>query len=156
MNCSPTLSAEEFKILHNTLWDLDCLQDERVQVLVERIRKQVLGRAYEQDNRAFETKHDYYSNFQESLKLSAIWSIYELEPGEFSKEHPYKGAVQLAYSDHWGDKPVFVEIKGSKWSDLYKAADEAIRLSGDNHHIFIERFSPNPKEPQQLRLTTGS
>jgi hypothetical protein len=83
-----------------------------------------------------------------------VWSIYEVE--DLGQPHPYKGAMQICYRDHWGDEPVFRAITGTTWADLYAAADRAILESGDQHHIFIERFKPNPAEPLQLILQTGS
>ena len=154
MNCSPTLTAEEFKVLHNSLWELSNIDHPKVAELVERIRSQALAGAYEQDNRAFERKHDQYRHWQKHYDLKTVWSIYEVE--NMTLCHPYKDALQVAYVDHWGDEPVFVEIQGKDWNALYRAADEAIRRSGDQHHIFIEQFRPNPKNPQQLLLTTGS
>lgn len=159
MNVAPTLSAEEFKTLHNCLWELDCLQDQRVQEIVERIRRVALKGAYEQDARAFDTKFDVFNTAQNLWGFKTVWSIYEVE--DLEAQHPFPGALQVAYVDHWGEEPVFVEIKTEgaghgTWLDLWRAADEAIRKSGDQHHIFIEQFRPNPKNPQQLLLTTGS
>lgn len=159
MNCSPTLSAEEFKVLHNTLWELSNIDNPKVAELVERIRSQALAGAYEQDNRAFERKHDIYRKVQKHWGFKTIWSLYEVE--DLEAQHPFAGAAQVAYVDHWGDEPVFVEIKtegagSGTWIDLWRAADEAIQRSGDQHHVFIEQFRPNPKNPQQLLLSTGS
>ena len=156
MNCSPTLSAEEFKVLHNTLWDLSRIDDTRVQALVERIRKVALKGAYEQDHRAFETKHDYYSEYQRGHGLRAIWSIFELDVGGFDQVDPFKGATHVEYADHWGGTTVVEEITGPTWGDLYRAADRCIQRSGDAHHVFIEAFRPVAEKPQILRLTTGS
>jgi len=156
MNCAPTLTAEEFKILHNTLWELGNIDHPRVQQLVEQIRTQALKGAYEQDNSAFESKYDYYSAFQKDNGLKTIWSIYELPVHGFLADHPFTAAAEICYKDHWGEEAVYETIQGSTWADLYRAADRCIQRSGDTHHIFIEGFEPVANQPHQLRLTTGS
>ncbi len=156
MNCSPTLSAEEFKVLHNSLWELGNIDNPRVQQLVEQIRTVALKGAYEQDHTAFETKHDYYAEYQRGHSLRSIWSIFDLPVGGFDQVDPFKGVTHLVYKDHWGEDAVVEEIKGPTWGDLYRAADAAIRKSGDDHHIFIEHFYTVAEQPHQLRLTTGS
>ena len=155
MNCSPTLTAEEFKVLHNTLWELGRINDPRVEVLVERIRKVALKGAYEQDNRSFEQKHDHYRDVRSRLGLKTTWSLYEVE--DLSEDHPYRDATHVVYSEHWGAGGEVIEpILGSTWASLYVAADAAIRESGDGHHTFIESFTPITDKPGHLRLSTGS
>ena len=161
-----TLKAEDFRTVHNTLCELreveqrlnEVISEQMVQRLHRVIKgfEQGLADAYRQDNEQFESKMDYYSQFQKNNQLKTIWSIYELPIHGFLGEHPYKGAQQLAYRDHWGDEPVFAEIQGTTWADLYRAADQCIRNSGDDHHCFIEQLKPNPAEPLQLILQTGS
>jgi hypothetical protein len=161
-----TLKAEDFRTVHNTLCELreveqrlnEVISEQMVQRLHRVIKgfEQGLADAYRQDNEQFESKMDYYSEFQKNNQLKTIWSIYELPIHGFLGEHPYKGAQQLAYKQHWGDGPVFEEIQGPTWADLYRAADRCIQRSGDQHHCFIESFVVNPQQPDQLLLTTGS
>lgn len=157
MNCSPTLTADEFKELHNTLWELGRIDHPTVQTLVERIRKVALKSAYEQDDQAFQSKYDYYQDYQKMHRLRSIWSIYELEtsPG-FNGVDPYKGAEYVVYDNHWGNEEAVQKIGGPTWGDLYRAADAAITASGDEHHVFIESFTPIEDRPGYLRLGTGS
>jgi hypothetical protein len=164
MNCSPVLTAQEFKTVHNALCDLDSvarlleevLRPELYIKLVkarDEIRKG-LKSAYEQDNRAFESKSTHYQMTQEDLELSAIWSMYEVD--RMTDRHPYAGADRVVYKDHWGEKPVSCSINGLSWSALYVAANACIRDSGDNHHVFIEDFIPMEDDPRTLYLITGS
>ena len=37
-----------------------------------------------------------------------------------------------------------------------KIADKLIRMSGDSHHIFIENFNEDMKNPDHYELSTGS
>ena len=149
MNCSPTLTAEEFKTIHNTLW---AMQYDGMDAVTgaEKIREALKG-AYEQDNNAFELKSDHYEKVQQDLGLSAIWSMFEVE--DLGARHPFEGAQTLVYSEHWGVKAMRVPINGLTWAALYVAANAAIRDSGDDHHMFIEHFTQNGDE---LILSTGS
>ena len=161
-----TLYSEDFKIVHNTLCELRSLQERVTGVISNDLADQLhriiknfetgLSAAYDQDNAQFESKMDYYSDFKSENGLRSIWSVYELPIHGFLKDHPYKGAVQVAYGQHWGDEIVCEEIQGGTWADLYRAADRCIRRSGDDHHIFIEAFTVNPNTPNQLILHTGS
>jgi len=156
MNCSPTLSVDEFRVLHNTLCELSYIDDGKVQGLVERIRNVALKGAYEQDNRAFDTKHGYYTKYQRDHDLQATWSIYSLEQGGFENISPFANFKYVVYTDHCGDTEVVKPIEGSTWGDLYRAADQAIGESGDMLHCFIERFKPIASRPEHLQLFTGS
>ncbi len=162
-----TLRAEDFKTVHNTLCELRSVVGdmERSMIKIERLESIISGferglaDAYAQDSAAFDRKHDCFYAAQKLWGFKTVWSIYEVE--DLESQHPFPGALQVAYVDHWGDEPVFEEIKTEgkghgTWLDLWAAADRAIRRSGDGHHCFIERFTPNPKEPTQLLLQTGS
>lgn len=163
MNCNPTLTADEFKTVHNTLCELRSLASRMMHSMikvdeVERIIgqfEQGLKGAYEQDNRAFEQKHDQYRHWQKHYGLKSIWSLYEVD--NMTLCHPYKDAEYVVYGDHWGDSGEIVrKIEGKDWNALYRAADSAIQASGDEHHIFIEQFRPIKDKPGHLRLSTGS
>lgn len=162
MNCNPTLTANEFKTIHNALWELDCLVQRMDGVINQElfdklyktsktIREGLKG-AYEQDNTAFETKNNHYSSVQETNEFSSIWSMYEVN--DMNSEHPYPEDAFVVYSQHWGDKPVHCAVYGKTWVDIYRAADNCIRNSGDNHHVFIENFIL--KNGNELHMTTGS
>lgn len=155
MNCDVTLTAEEFKVLHNSLCDLNRFsQFKEIEEIVERIRKVALKSAYEQDNRAFESKHDYFYSVQKEMKFRSIWSVYEIT--DFYKDHPWPQARDIVYDNHWGERDIIQPIEGTRWIDLYRAADLAIQASGDSHHCFIESFTPIQDSPELLRLSTGS
>lgn len=144
MLCSVTLTAEEFKTIHNAL----CFAPNRgLDATVDAIREALKG-AYEQENTVFERKMDYYRRFQKEHKLEAIWSMYELDEHGFLKDHPYSSDAFVCYQGQ--HVPVF----GNTWGDIYRAADWAIRNSGDQHHIFIEAFEL--KNGNELHLVTGS
>ena len=144
MNTAITLTAEEFKQIHNAL----CFaHTDGIQKTVETIRAALAG-AYQQEEQDFDRKMDYFRRFQEENKLETIWSIYELEEHGFLKDHPYTSDAFVCYQGQ--HVPVF----GNTWGDIYRAADWAIRNSGDAHHIFIEAFEL--RNGNELHLVTGS
>lgn len=154
MNCSPTLTAEEFKTIHNSLYYLDCLGNEKVTELVEKMRGALKG-AYEQERKSFNAKSDHYEDVRGQLGLGdSVWSIFEVE--NLSDRHPFEGVDRVVYKDHWGDKPVSCSVNGLTWAALYIAANACIRDSGDKHHIYIEQFKPAKDDPRTLILSTGS
>lgn len=161
-----TLHSHDFKTVHNTLCELRSIVEDMQQsmVKVERLEaviqsfEQGLADAYRQDNEAFDRKHDCYSLAQRVNGFRSVWSIYEVE--DLEAQHPFPGALEVVYSEHWGGESVIEEIKiegrgHGTWVDLWDAADRCIRRSGDDHHVFIEAFYP-VAGTQQLRLTTGS
>jgi hypothetical protein len=161
-----TLRGEDFSTVHNTLCELRDIEQRLNDVLsadmVDRLHRVIKGfesglaNAYSQDNRVFDSKMDYYNEFKEANGLRTVWSIYELAVHGFLQDHPYQGAAEVCYRDHWGEEPVYETILGPTWADLYRAADRCIQRSGDTHHIFIEAFETVADQPHQIRLTTGS
>jgi len=144
VNTSVTLTADEFSKIHNAL----CFANSKgIEATVDAIREALAG-AYAQENQDFESKMDYYRRFQAENNLEAIWSMYELEEHGFLRGHPYSSDVFVYYQG--AHVPVF----GPTWGDIYRAADWAIRNSGDQHHIFIEAFEL--RNGNELHLVTGS
>ena len=164
MNCNPTLTAEEFKTIHNALCDMrsvyNTIQGVVSEPVTDRLARAIkdmeagLANAYEEDNNAFDRKNSHFRDVQEELGLRSIWSIYEVD--NMSDRHPFEGADRVVYKDHWGEQPVECSINGLTWTALYVAADACIRDSGDGHHVFIECFKPSKEDPRTLILSTGS
>jgi hypothetical protein len=155
---SVTISDSDFKTIHNALCDLrwavdamdhSIIKTERFENIVAQFEQGLKG-AYAQDNDAFDRKHDYYYMFQQDNGLKAIWSIFSLPEHGFLRDHPWQGAKVLVY------KGATAQILGQTWGDLYRAADQVIERSGDQHHIFIEAFGKYATDNSMLTLTTGS
>ena len=165
MNCSPTLTAEEFKTIHNALCDLDSITRQLEDVLkpelytklaksARKIREGLAG-AYDQDDKAYSRKSRHYDSVKSELGLkNSEWSVFEVE--NLSERHPFEGADRVVYRNHWGERPVSSSINGLTWAALWVAADACIRDSEDEHHVFIEDFRFDSKEPRTLVLVTGS
>lgn len=149
MNCNVTLTADEFKTIHNTLWAME-YDGMDSKTAAEKIRKALAG-AYEQEQKSFENKSDHYEQVKQDLGLNSIWSIYEVD--NLNDRFPFEGVTRVVYKDHWGNKEVSSVINGSTWAALYVAANACIRDSGDSHHVFIEEFK---QFGDTLILSTGS
>jgi hypothetical protein len=101
----------------------------------------------------FDYQLDYFEFVRKAHKFNSQWSLYEVT--DITAPHMLGNIVQVAYDKHWGHRTVFVEVLGNTWLDLYVAADKAISLSGDNHHVFIEAFNTTDVAGQ-VSLSTGS
>ena len=149
-----TLRGKDFSKLHNSLCDLRNLSDRCSDSLARELNpvihamEQALKDAYAQDSAASDAKMDYYSEFQRQNGLAAIWSVYDLPAHGFLSDHPFPSDAFVVYQGH------HVPVYGCTWGDVYRAADRAIELSGDEHHIFIEHFEQ--VSANELKLTTGS
>ena len=150
MNCDVTIKAEDFNTIHNVLWELQYRDGVDVDAAVEKIRG-ALEDAYAQESNVFERKNNHYSQVKEELGAQSIWSIYEI--ADLDQPHPYQSGLFVSYKDHWGAEAQHCAVYGNTWRDLYRAADNCIRNSGDEHHIFIENFR---LVGNNLVLTTGS
>ena len=160
MNCNPTLTAEEFKTIHNALCQIRSVQGSLAGVVREEITtrlekaisqmEQGLANAYRQDDEVCDTRDKHYNHVQDAQGLASVWSIFEVE--NLYAPHSYPGSTKVKYNDQYTP----IGTPGAQWIDLYIAADDAIKASGDQHHIFIEAFTPIPTEPGVLRLVTGS
>jgi hypothetical protein len=165
MNCSPTITAEEFETIHNALWELDNVTRQLEDILKPElyiklakaagaIRKGLDG-AYQQDADSFDQRWQHYDTVKSQLGLFSTWSMYEV--GDLDQPHPFKDAAYVVHDQHWGGGGEVVKaISGPTWAALYAAADAAIQASGDNHHGFIEDFLPITDKPGHIRMITGS
>lgn len=164
MLINPTLTRDEFRDIHNALCDLDrvaqsledVIKSEKF-ILLQKAKTAIrtaMKRAYDEDDRLFKERSELCDHVRAECRFNSIWSMYEVE--DFYAKHPFAGAETLTYKDHWGDKPVSAAIPGDRWIDLWRAADECIKLSSDEHHIFIEQFRKSSTDNTVLTLSTGS
>jgi hypothetical protein len=163
MNCSPTLSSQEFSDVHNAKCELHGLLQSIEGVvhpkIEERLKKAIalfdkgLKSAYEQDDAAFTSASNHFDEVSEELGMKTIWSMHEVK--DLRTPHPWPEHIILSYQGMF-DGEVKVRIEGPLWTDLWRAADKAIASSGDGHHIFIEDFTQSKTRDLELCLSTGS
>ena len=145
MHCDVTLTADEFKTIHNILWELEFSKNTDPVQAAGKIREALKG-AYAQDNQAFSKKHDHYSSIKEQFGFASIWSLYEVT--DLNAKHNAPSDAFVVYEGQ------HCAVYGETWVDIYRAADNCIRNSGDQHHIFIEGFEL--KNGNELHMYTGS
>jgi hypothetical protein len=158
-----TITKEEFKNVTNGVWEIrhaierldGIISDDFMTKLNAGLNKLELGldSVRAQDQTDFDSKFEHYDTVRESLGLDTTWSVYEVD--DLNDRHPYLSAVTLRYENNWGT-PVEKGIVGATWAALFVAANACIRDSGDNHHTFIEQFTPGKDDASVLLLTTGS
>lgn len=86
------------------------------------------------------------------------YSAYELDevgmPIDNLDEVPYKGTFVVVSEDHWGEFDYESNpITDPTWLDLAVLANEAINVTGDEHHVFLEAAH---KKGNKLYLSFGS
>ena len=161
MNCAPTITAQEFKNIHNGLCELNSVIGRLEGVLHPHLYDMLLSAkaqisaglvgAYDQESQDSDRKREHYDSVMKDLGLDAVWSVFEVK--DLNERHSFEGAKEVVYRNHWGEKTIRVPIYGWTWAALYVAANAAIRDSGDDHHIFIEHFN---RSGDSLILSTGS
>lgn len=154
------LSPEDFSKLHNAKCRLvafaqkidgvllESLQSELVQAIAE--IDVVLSPAYAADETMSNVRAAHYEAIGTEIDAMSVWTIDTVE--DLNAEHTF-GDIKLVTYRGTG-RGVHTNVLGPTWKDLFRAADDAIRLSGDHHHIFIEGF--NLTKPGVLMLHTGS
>jgi hypothetical protein len=147
---SYTISNEDFKNIHNSkcevysvIQSLDGVIAEQLLEKLNRAYHQLnagLDSVYQQEAAEYAAKEEHYEAISSANKFTAIWSMHEV--GALDAKHPFKNATTVLYRDHWGDRPVRAGILGDTWVDLWRAADQCIKLSGDDHHVFARWPGP--------------
>ncbi len=98
------------------------------------------------EEKEYETKSNMLDKISNENNFISIWSIHEVD--DMNSIFGYVEAVK--YED-------IIEQVNSEvtWLQLWGIADRLIRLSGDEHHLFIENFNKSSKDNCH-HLSTGS
>lgn len=96
-----------------------------------------------------------FNKIQNKNNLWSIWSEYSISPSDMKKKFNDKPVESLSY-ESWGTPQTIKVGKITSWLEMWKIADKIMKLSGDNHHLFIEDFVENKKKPGHFNLITGS
>lgn len=159
-----TLTAEEFKSIHNGVCELRYQIDHLSSFVNERLAESLakglksiesgLASAYQQDETIYDRRSLHYTMIGSKNNFESIWSMDEVE--DLNEKHPFTAAVYLTYKLYGNGNVNTVLVGGDTWIDLWRAADKIIKMSGDNHHIFIENFVQNKQLGDRIILVTGS
>lgn len=154
------LNKSQWRDVHNAL----CTVERQTQHIFDMLKhgtelndavaalRAALMPAYEQEQEQWDQRFTYCDNVKLLNGFDAIWSA---EDVDFGEPHPFAADAVIRYTAHWGDiKDRRYPVAGPTWLDVYRAADQAIRESGDGHHVFIEGFQP--QADNTVTLHTGS
>lgn len=145
-------------------WDVrDTTQAFELSELIGKLNT-VVDPMIEEDSKRMNDMIDYYRNCQEIYNLKTVWSMWKdpsspentvrmSDPHPYYP-HPYSQKCEVEYGSSMGDDKTYtVAIDGDSWSDVWKACDKLIEMSGDDHHVFIENLR---EQDGKLILQTGS
>lgn len=111
----------------------------------------------DQENERFDRRSAHYNAMQQHFKFKTVWSMFDIERLDEGLPQKHLDLTHVKYYDQ------LVAVKqregslGLDWLAVWAAADQAIRQSGDTHHIFVEGIYKNAEDPVGVyRLTTGS
>ena len=92
------------------------------------------------------------------LENVVIYSAYETDQNDLPIDNldkiPHKGTFVVISTMHWGDKNYESDpVTDPTWLELTVLANEAIHVTGDDHHVFFENVT---KKGNILELSFGS
>ena len=161
MNLTFSITAEQISKLHNAYW---MLNDEVTQLeealnssKITSLRKglSILKDAYlplsEAKDIEWDRRNTYFETVREANKFKSVWSIYEV--GILQACSGLEGKV-LKYGRVSIPLRQDVKLYCLTWIYLWECAEQAIKESGDGHHIFIEGFKD--RGDGVIELITGS
>lgn len=109
----------------------------------------------EKEEKSFDKKMEGFGKLQDKHKLWSIWSEYDISPSDMKKPFSDKPVESLTY-ESWGPTQQVKVGKIATWLEMWKVADQIMKLSGDTHHQFIEGIVEDKKKPGHFKLVTGS
>ncbi len=131
------------------------IEDILSEQLVSKMRKikdefhSAFAKKWEQEHIIFTKNSNALDKIASEYKLKSCWSISEIPAEELKNSFSKKKVKALVYENEK------IEINAAvSWLDMWKYADKIIKMSGDEHHIFIEHFIE--KKPGEYELVTGS
>jgi hypothetical protein len=157
-----SMTPNEVKVIHNGLSNLTTaineLEDIIHPTLMKRLReaKCSIAKGFkpirDQADKEFDDKANLFDEIKMKNKFSSVWSIYEVNNIYGYSDITVGEDAALVYHN------VSVRLPAGQltWFELWKAADEVITMSGDDHHLFIESFRQSSISPTIVLLGTGS
>ncbi len=140
---NPCFNFSNFSIIKPSFFEKLNQEIEKLNGFFEKYRNK------EEDD--FDKKMDGFSKIQSFHNFMSIWSIYEIHPNKMKQ--PF--APDIVKEVEYEGLTVKVDKKVS-WLEMWTLADHLIRKSGDTHHVFIESFDEDKKNPGRYKLSTGS
>lgn len=157
-----TLSKKDFDLLTSMYPNISALKQHLEGVvhpkytkeieLIEKKMETVFSPFWKEEDKAYDKNYKELSKISDKNKFRSAWSITEVSATQMNDDFtsPVK---QLSYQ---GQVITYDSPQTFSWLEMWKEADKIIRMSGDEHHIFIEDFHADKKNPGHYSLSTGS
>lgn len=156
------IRSDEIKDIHNGLCRLrnaiDRLEDTLSPHVVNELRraKSEIEMGFrsvrQQRDDVWDSKNTLFNELRDQNKFTSVWSIYEIDNIHGYCDITVEEDSVLLYEN------VSVQLPAGKltWFELWKFAEEAIVMSRDENHVFIESFTQSSINPKIILLGTGS
>lgn len=107
------------------------------------------------ENKSWEDNWQALNKMQEENGFMTCWSVSLVKAQDMQKLTPKMS--KLTYTS-WGETQVheFEKPTHMTWLEFWKLANEMIKKSGDDHHIFIEGITKSKEQKDAYILQTGS
>lgn len=161
-----TLSKADFKLLQSMYPDMHGIIQNmegvvhpslmaRLKAVSDKMEK-VFRPFFEKEENAYEENYVALEKVAQENNLEFTWSVTEVPATDLNK---VMGTVKEIIYESWGptQKHTFPgNGKKITWLEAWKIAENLMRASGDNHHVFIEAFSEDKKNKGVYHLSCGS
>ena len=156
------IRSDEINNIDNGLYHLrnviDRLQDTLSPHVVNELRKakSEIEKGFEsvrqQRDDVWDSKNNLFNELRDQNKFTSVWSIYEIDNIHGYSDITVEEDSVLLYEN------VSVQLPAGQltWFELWKFAEEAIVMSRDQNHVFIESFTQSSINPKIILLGTGS
>jgi hypothetical protein len=156
------MTPNEVKVIHNGLSNLTTAINELEDIIHPTLMKQLreakcsIAKGFkpirDQADKEFYQKAELFDNIKMENKFITVWSIYEVDNIYGYSDITVGEDAALVYHN------VSVRLPAGQltWFELWKAANEAVVMTGDDHHCFIESFQQSSISPTIVLLGTGS
>ena len=161
MKTTFSITSDQISKLHNAYWLLNTEVEELDSLLrsdkITTLRKaaSMLKEAYaplmEEKDNEWDRRNSYYDDIKQANKFKSVWSIYEVF--SFQASSGFGNGI-LKYENVKVPMREDTSLGCITWMDMWKFAEQAIRESGDDHHMFIEKFYD--RGDGVIELITGS
>jgi hypothetical protein len=157
-----SMTRDQVKDIHNGLCDISSLINEMEEIIhpsfLKRLRDAKCNIATgfkpvrDQMDKEFYQKAEMFDNIKMENKFTTVWSIYDIDNIYGYSDITAVEDSALVYLN------VSVPLPTGRltWFELWKAANEAITMTDDDYHIFIESFKQSSISPTIILLGTGS
>ncbi len=107
------------------------------------------------ENKSWEDNWQALNKMQEENRFMTCWSVSSVKASDMDGKTP---KIKTLIYESWGETQTqeFEKPTQMTWFEFWKIANDMIKKSGDDHHIFIEALTPVKGKPGTFKIITGS